>query len=160
MYLIGIMAKSLKAYDIVCRFSYYVWRNRMSFVCSMLCNIHLYGPSHIRVDTPSVTLLEHLNPKLLFWSLLFPFSWIPLRAFQRSRYVFFPRLMCSVTVLCFCRLYTCCLSSFLMEGDCWFCVVVSGVPREGGLWCSSPPPKFWRPSKIVKKAQTDCENCF
>jgi len=32
--------------------------------------------------------------------------------------------------------------------ECYSLVGDSGVPR-GGLGCSNPPPKFWRPSKIV-----------
>jgi len=34
------------------------------FVMSMLHNVRLYGPSHVCVDTLSVTLLECLKPKL------------------------------------------------------------------------------------------------
>jgi len=64
MYLINIVAKSsgLTIY-FVYRFSYYALRNRMPLsVVSMLNNVRLYGPSHVCVDTPSVTLFEYLNP--------------------------------------------------------------------------------------------------
>ena len=75
MYIIDIMAERLSlAMYFVCRFSYYVLRNCIPFVVCMLNNVRLYGPSHVSVDTPSVTLLEYLSPKLLLWSWLFRFS--------------------------------------------------------------------------------------
>jgi len=90
------------------------------FVVIMLINARLYGLSHVCVDRPLVMLLEYLKPKLLLWSWLFPFGRFSLHGFQRSKYVSFPCLLFFVTVLCFSRLYTCCLNRFLMTGDYWF----------------------------------------
>ena len=56
----------------VCLFRYYVSRNRMPFVVIMLNNVHLYGLSHVCVDTPSVTLFGIFETKVVTPSASFP----------------------------------------------------------------------------------------